>query len=105
MLKTSSSTRWHHPTRHFAILTTILVASCSTYLPVTEKSRVELNRTTLADADDLLKKADKITQNSEASAVYQMRAAEIAWGQLDTDGGKIGAIDQLSENQQHSRYC
>jgi len=102
MLKTSSSTLWYHPTRHFVILTTIFVASCSTYLPVAEKSRIELNRTTLADADDLLKKADKITQNSEAAAVYQMRAAEIAWGQLDTDGGKISAIDQLSENQQHA---
>jgi len=49
-----------------------------------------------------LKQAEQSSNEHEAAAVYRMRAAEIAWDQLDTDGGTIKSIGSLSELQQHA---
>jgi hypothetical protein len=85
-----------------AALAVSLLVSCGTYLPVAEQSNTELRGNSLANADNLLKKAGRISTNPEAATVYQMRAAEIAWGQLDTGGGEVKNISQLPENQQHA---
>ncbi len=49
-----------------------------------------------------MKQAKRITADDEISAVYQLRAAEIAWNQLDTDGGSVKEIKNLGETQQHA---
>ena len=83
-------------------LATCLLISCATILPPAEQANIELRGNTLASADALLKKAGGISTNNEASVVYQMRAAEIAWSELDTDGGSIEDVKHLSETQQHA---
>ena len=83
-------------------LAACLLASCATILPPAEQANIELQGKTLASADALLKKANGISTNDEASVVYQMRAAEIAWSELDTDGGSIKDVKHLSETQQHA---
>jgi hypothetical protein len=79
-----------------------LMISCSNVLPPTETSKTQLAGQTLADADALLKRAKHFTTNHEATAVYQLRAAEIAWNMLDTDGGSIKSVSTLNESQKHA---
>ncbi len=76
--------------------------SCSHVIPPDEKSNLQLTGQTLADADALLKRAKHFTTNDEATAVYQLRAAEIAWNMLDTDGGSIKNISTLNESQKQA---
>jgi hypothetical protein len=83
-------------------LASCLLVSCATVLPPAEQANIELRGDTLASADALLKKARGISNNDEAGVVYQMRAAEIAWDVLDTDGGSITDIKHLSEPRQHA---
>lgn len=90
------------PVRFTAALATSFLVACGNYLPVIEKSSTELHGNSLADADSLLKKAEKFSTCREAQTVYQMRAAEIAWSQLKTDGGKVQDIHHLTEPQQHA---
>ncbi len=79
-----------------------LLASCGTVLPPAEQAAAELKGDTLASADVLLKRAGSPTGSDDEAAVYQMRAAEIAWNHLDTDGGDIKDIRQLNQTQQHA---
>jgi pimeloyl-ACP methyl ester carboxylesterase len=90
------------PARFVAGLGACLLGSCGTVLPPAEQAAAELKGNTLASADVLLKTAGRHTANHEAATVYQMRAAEIAWSALDTDGGDIKDVRQLSETQQHA---
>jgi hypothetical protein len=90
------------PVRLAAGLASCLLASCATILPPAEQANIELRGDTLAAADNLLKKAGGISITDEAGVVYQMRAAEIAWSHLDTDGGEITDIRKLNETQQHA---
>lgn len=83
-------------------LASCLLVSCATILPPAEQANIELRGDTLAAADTLLKKARGISTNDEATVVYQMRAAEIAWNVLDTDGGSVTDIKSLSEPRQHA---
>ncbi|MCX6878798.1 MAG: hypothetical protein NTW21_34050 [Verrucomicrobia bacterium] len=85
-----------------AVLTVWLLAACGPVLPSAEQARVALRGSTLADADALLKQARRITTNADAAAVYQLRAAEIAWSALDTDGGTIRDLRSLSASQRHA---
>ena len=79
-----------------------LLGSCATYLPQENKASAELHGTTLEDADVLVKRAKNIRTDGNIAAVYQLRAAEIAWSQLDTDGGSVTDINRLGENQKHA---
>ncbi len=79
-----------------------LLGSCGTYLPQENKASVELRGTTLRDADVLMKRANGIHTDDQIAAVYQLRAAEIAWSQLDTDGGSVTSVDHLGEDQKHA---
>ncbi len=84
------------------IVTIILLGSCATYQPKEDTAVAELRGTTLEDADVLMKRAKGIRANDQISAVYQLRAAEIAWDQLDTDGGSVTDVSSLGESQKHA---
>jgi hypothetical protein len=61
-----------------------------------------LQGTKLADADALLKRADRLTLEPEAAAVCSLRAGEIAWDFLDTNGGSVSDVKALPPEQQHA---
>ncbi|MEO5914920.1 MAG: hypothetical protein ABIS50_11850 [Luteolibacter sp.] len=92
----------HSSIRFTPIAAIVLLGSCGTYLPQENKAVVELHGTTLEDADVLMKHAKRIVTDDQISAVYQLRAAEIAWSQLDTDGGSVTDVTTLGENQKHA---
>ena len=76
--------------------------SCST-LPRSETTAAtDLQGTGLVQADALLKRADRMVAQEEAAAVYRLRAAEIAWGELSSRTGTVKDIATLSEPQQHA---
>ena len=85
-----------------ALLAAALLASCASSLPPSEQAALELRGSSLVEAEMLMKRATRITSDDEAAAVYQLRAAEIAWDTLDTDGGNISDVSQLDEPQQHA---
>lgn len=87
--------------RSAGLLAIILLASCATIMPPPERAMVELQRTDLAGADLLMKRASRIA-TPEIAAVYRLRAAEIAWTELDTDGGSISDISTLSAENRHA---
>ncbi|MES2659023.1 MAG: hypothetical protein V4689_10425 [Verrucomicrobiota bacterium] len=89
-------------TRFVPIAAIILLGSCATYLPQENKASVELRGTTLEDADVLMKRAKGIKTDEQIAAVYQLRAAEIAWSSLDTDGGSVANVNNLGETQKHA---
>lgn len=84
------------------LLATILLASCGSSLPPSERAAAELRGDDLATADLLMKRAKRISSDDEAAAVYQLRAAEIAWQELDTDGGSVRDVASLSENRRRA---
>lgn len=84
------------------ILATCLLVSCGSYYPNDPQAAAEMRGKSLKDADFLMNRAERITTNDEAAAVYQLRAAEIAWNSLDTDGGSVKDINSLGEPQQHA---
>jgi hypothetical protein len=84
------------------VLSACLFVSCSGVLHTQEKSAQLFATDSLAAADRLLKMADIPTLTDEASAVHQLRAAEIAWSHLDTQGGTVREIKSLSPHQQHA---
>lgn len=81
----------------------LLATSCGVIpLQTKEASASELSGTTLANAEFLMKRAKRLAANEDAAAVYRLRAAEIAWGVLDTDGGSVKDVKDLGEAQQHA---
>jgi Alpha/beta hydrolase family len=86
-----------------AFLTTTLLVSCATTaLPPAEKSASELQGDGLAAADHLMKRAKHLEADENIAAVYRLRAAEIAWGELDTDGGRVTDVNTLDEPDKHA---
>jgi hypothetical protein len=79
-----------------------LSASCATKRPAAETSADGLHNNQLAAADALLKHAARTATPPDTAAVESLRAAEIAWGQLDTRGGTIHQTATLPENQRHA---
>lgn len=85
------------------LLAACLFASCGTIAPPSvEKSTSELQGSDLHTANHLMKRARRFNSDENIAAVYRMRAAEIAWGELDTDGGSIQDVKSLGENQKHA---
>lgn len=82
-----------------ALATALILGSCGLTVPPPQKV---LHGTTLATADALLKAANSAQTDRNAAAAYQMRAAEIVWQHLDTDGGKIQDTQSLPPEQQHA---
>jgi hypothetical protein len=93
---------WVSSSRLASGLVLAILASCAATPPRAEQARADLAGTRLADADALLKKAAGMSESQEAAIVYQMRAAEIAWEALDTDGGTIKTLASLGENERHA---
>jgi hypothetical protein len=87
-----------------AIVCAGLSSSCVNSLPPAERHAIELRGDTLAAADHLMKRAKHLAKDEEESSVYRLRAAEIAWGVLDTDGGSIEDINRLSAEQRHALH-
>jgi outer membrane PBP1 activator LpoA protein len=88
--------------RHLALpAVASVISSCGPAIPPSEKAAIELRGSDLASAELLLKRAPR-TASDEAAAVYQLRAAEIAWEELDTDGGSIQNIHSLSEPERRA---
>jgi hypothetical protein len=84
------------------LLSSLFLISCVAIKPAQENTHRELQGVTLSAADALLKKANHLTADDQAAAVYQIRAAEIAWNHIDTDGGNIPDIKSLGPEQQHA---
>ena len=85
------------------LLATGFVASCSSsQLPPTEKAKQELDGSGLATAELLLKRGRHFTTDENASCVYHLRAAELAWAELDTNGGSIKDIAALNQTERHA---
>jgi hypothetical protein len=86
-----------------ALLVVGFLSSCHTLqLPLAEKAEIELQGNGLATAELLLKRGKRFTQDENAACVYQLRAAELAWAELDTNGGSIKNVKDLSETQRHA---
>lgn len=77
------------------------LASCGSIQPSGEPAGAALRENTLENAERLMSRAKHITAPGEA-AVYHLRAAEIAWNHLDTDGGNIRDMRQLTQTQQQA---
>lgn len=84
------------------LLAAVLCVSCSNFPAPWSSSTPSLDGKTLVDAEALLKHANTNGINRDVAAVYQLRAAEIAWSVLDTDGGSISNMGSLSDNQRHA---
>ncbi len=83
----------------------ILTTSCrQSVLPSSAQTDAVLRGNTLADAKHLLKKSRGLNNLGKVATVYQLRAAEIAWNQLDTDGGSIKQISKLNHSQQEALH-
>jgi hypothetical protein len=92
----ADSLRWPVP-----LLGIGLLASCGNLLPPSERAELALRGHDLAAADVLMKRAERIA-TPEIAAVYRLRAAEIAWTELDTNGGSIADVTTLSAEKQHA---
>lgn len=79
-----------------------LSTSCVSTVPPADKEAAALRADNLAAADHLLKQAGKITNDDNEAAVYRLRAAEIAWNALDTDGGAVTDMGRLSSEKKHA---
>ncbi|GAA5115715.1 hypothetical protein GCM10023212_00910 [Luteolibacter yonseiensis] len=85
------------------LLATCIVTSCGTIAPPSEeKSTTELQGEGLQTADHLMRRARRFESDENISAVYRMRAAEIAWAELDTDGGSVRDVKSLGPDQKHA---
>lgn len=78
-----------------------LLPACST-VPLESRAAADLQATGLAQADLLLKKAARFPEHGDAAAVYRLRAAELAWGELAGRTARVGDIAALPERQQHA---
>lgn len=83
-------------------LSLAVITSCGINVPPSGNAAVELRGSSLVTADVLLKQGSRLLTDDDVAVVYQLRAAEIAWQYLDTDGGSIRDIDELSDSQQHA---
>lgn len=79
----------------------VALTSCA-IRPSTTAVTSALRGDSLAQADELLKYADRIKFDTNASAVCSLRAAEIAWGYLKTRGGSVKDVNALPEDQKHA---
>lgn len=92
-----------HPASYSTRLTLTLalaigvLASCGTGRPTASEPGSHL-----AAADALLSQAARATTAPAAAAVASLRAAEIAWNQLNTHGGSIQHTTTLPADQQHA---
>ncbi len=80
-----------------------LLPACSTLPPSTESAAsAELQRTGLAQADLLLRQAERLEKNETAAAVFRLRAAEIAWSELSGRTGVVRDVTTLPAAQQQA---
>src|SRR5687768_13894334 len=86
-----------------AALAAGFLASCGGVSPPPDPTGAELRANTLDNAELLMSRAGHMRpEESETASVYQLRAAEIAWNHLDTDGGNIRDMRQLTKTQRQA---
>lgn len=79
-----------------------LLPACST-LPRTEKdAAAQLTGTSLSQADALLRRAARFGGRRDEEAVYRLRAAEIAWGELSGRTGVVENMEALTPAQREA---
>jgi pimeloyl-ACP methyl ester carboxylesterase len=88
------------------ILPFIIVLACfpaCTTVPLAEnRAAVELQGTGLAQAEALLKQAERFPKDENAAAVFRLRAGELAWIELSGRTGKVQDVAKLPANQQQA---
>lgn len=80
----------------------LVFCGCSALPRSDTTAAVELQVSGLGQAEFLLKRADLLPQSEEASAVYRLRAAEIAWNQLASRTTSVKNIKTLPAEQQEA---
>jgi hypothetical protein len=86
-----------------AALVAVAFISCTPFQrPPAAKDDAALHASGLTTADSLLRRASHFTTDENTACVYQLRAAELAWSVLDTDGGQIREMNSLSPDQKHA---
>jgi hypothetical protein len=88
--------------RPLYLVSAVLLGSCANYLPKPAAANAELHGMTLENADRLMARARNIRTDEQIAAVYHLRAAEIAWSQIDTDGGSVRNIENLGDADKHA---
>lgn len=79
-----------------------LLPACVT-VPREETGAVaSLQKTGLPQAEILLQRAARLDDDSEAAAVFRMRAAEIAWGELGGRSGTVKNVESLPKHEQQA---
>lgn len=70
-----------------------LLPACSTIPRSETRAAVDLQSTGLAQADLLVKQANRLARDENAAAVCRLRAGEISWGELS---GRTGVVQDVT---------
>jgi pimeloyl-ACP methyl ester carboxylesterase len=88
--------------RWLSLMLVLLFGACST-IPSTESgARAELQATGLAHAESLLQQAKRHPEDENATAVFRLRAGEIAWAELNGKTGRVEDVTKLPATQQQA---
>ena len=83
------------------LVAAIALCGCST-VPQEQSPDAIVRGKSLNDAEKLLVSAEHLPDNKDASAVYRMRAAEIAWTDLARHSGSVRSITALPSEEQRA---
>lgn len=83
------------------LVAAIVLCGCSTF-PQQQSADVLLRGKSLDDAEKLLVSAEQLRDKKDAAAVYRLRAAEIAWVDLDAHGTLVRTITALPSEEQRA---
>ena len=79
-----------------------LIPACVTVPREDAGAEVSLQKTGLPQAELLLRQAARMDDDSDAAAVFRMRAAEIAWGELSGRSGNVKKVESLPMEEQQA---
>jgi Alpha/beta hydrolase family len=77
-----------------------LLPACMTLPRENAGAEISLQKTGLPQAELLLQQARRLDDESDAAAVFRLRAAEIAWTELSGRGGSVQKVESLPPNDQ-----
>lgn len=79
-----------------------LLPACVTVPRAETGAEVALQSSGLPQAELLLRQARRLDDDSDAAAVFRLRAAEIAWGELSASNGVVKNVESLPVDQQQA---
>ncbi len=85
------------------IIAVLFLSGCSTLPRNEDVARAELNRTGLAAAQHLLKRAERYKGSREVAMVYRLRAGELVWEQLF--GEKLSMEERRLAQEIYNSVC